>query len=147
MHTSIGVRDPEHCAKLIADLWDGRALPCPHPIAGGWIAFAGTPGGIALEFYPLGNLLVPGARGVRVRRPKIAPRASATHVAIATQRSVQQVQAIADRAAFRCSECDRGPYRVLELWLEGRWLVEVLTPEMQHDYRASMTPDVWQAWL
>jgi hypothetical protein len=33
---------------------------------------------------------------------------------------------------------------VVELWLENGLMFEVLTPEMQHDYRAGVNLDTWR---
>jgi hypothetical protein len=34
---------------------------------------------------------------------------------------------------------------VIELWIEGRQMIEVLTPEMQQEYLASMKLEDWRA--
>lgn len=38
---------------------------------------------------------------------------------------------------------------VVELWMEGRQLMETLTPEMENEYRATMSAEKWQsdAWI
>jgi hypothetical protein len=36
-----------------------------------------------------------------------------------------------------------GPFNCIELWLENRLLIEILTPEMQAQYRANMKMSNW----
>jgi len=142
LHLSISAQDPRRVASVLAELWGSRALPCPHPIEGGWIAFADDGRGTAVEVYPLGHVLVPGPAAVTHERSKA--RASASHFAMTTKLSAAKVKAIAKREGWRVLVCDRGPYEVLELWLEDERLVEVLTEEMLADYVASMTPASWE---
>jgi hypothetical protein len=146
LHLSIGAKDPKRVASVIAELWGGRALPCPHPIEGGWIAFADDDEGTAVEVYPLGHALVPGAAAVTSRAARGASLSgpTATHFAMLTRLSQARVEGIAAREGWRAAECDRGPYRVIELWLEGERLVEVLTAQMHRDYVATMTPKQWE---
>ena len=39
------------------------------------------------------------------------------------------VQAIAQRAGSQCFDCNRGPFHVLEVWVEKETMVEILPPE------------------
>jgi len=142
LHLSISAQDPRRVAGVLAEIWGGRALPCPHPIDGGWIAFADDAGGTAVEVYPLGYALAPGPAAVT--HEKSRARASATHFAMTTKLSAAKVKAIAKNEGWRVLVCSRGPYEVLEFWLEDERLVEVLTQEMQADYVASMTSASWE---
>jgi len=38
-------------------------------------------------------------------------------------------------------------FGVIELWIEGTQMIELLTPDMQDEYRASMSPASWRALL
>ena len=40
-----------------------------------------------------------------------------------------------------------GMFGVVEMWIDGRQMIEVLTPEMQVEYRAGMTVAGWKAML
>ncbi|MBL7373574.1 hypothetical protein INQ23_30090, partial [Escherichia coli] len=40
-----------------------------------------------------------------------------------------------------------GVFGVLELWVEGSRMIEVLTPEMQAEYRAGLTVENWRGFL
>ena len=146
-HFSIAARQPAHVADVIAELWRGRAYPFP-PTPGSHIAFAGDARRSAIEVYPLGTELVPGDTEVaKTTNPSPAP-ATATHAAIATPLTEAEVHAIAEREGWRSLTCDRGGlFRVIEVWLENRLMLELLTDEMQAAYLASMTTDGWEAML
>lgn len=58
-HISIAVENPPHVAKVLAELWQSRALPFPlYPDC--YVVFPGDQHGTAIEVYPLGRELVPG---------------------------------------------------------------------------------------
>jgi hypothetical protein len=40
-----------------------------------------------------------------------------------------------------------GVFGVIELWIEGDRMIEVLTPEMQAEYLAAMTIPGWRGFL
>ena len=58
------------------------------------------------------------------------------------QRSRETVLAVGAREGWRAVACSRqdGAFRLMEIWLENRLLLEVLTPEDQAGYRAFMSP-------
>ena len=55
--------------------------------------------------------------------------------------------AIARRNGLIAKVCDRGPFSVIEVWIDGCCLFEVLTEEMQADYLSNMTVDGWEIYL
>ncbi|MBU3076523.1 hypothetical protein [Sphingomonas quercus] len=148
-HVSIEADRPQHVASVIAELWDGKALPFPPVGLGSWVAFAGDDRSTLIEVYPRGTELheAPGdhdAVGVTAAHR----RYTATHMAIATPLDVDRVFAIARREDWPCKVCTRGgKFRVIELWVEGGQLVEVLTAEMQREYLATVTIENWERML
>jgi hypothetical protein len=60
------------------------------------------------------------------------------HVAIATELGVDAVKAIAERYGAPARVCSRGPFHVIEVWVEGCFMIEVLTREMQGEYLANL---------
>lgn len=137
-HISAAAGRPKQAARLIAEIWGGRAYPFPPVAEGSWIAMAGDDRGSAIEIYPLGTELHegPGESAVRPLTGQVA-RNGPFHVAIATQLEVEEVKAIAKRFGAPAKVCDRGPFHVIELWVEGHFMIEVLTPRMQAEYLAS----------
>ena len=148
-HLSIDADRPEHVARVLAELWGGEALPFPPVIEGSWVAMAGDDRGTIVEVYPRGTELreaagtadafgVIGARGPR----------SATHFAMATGMTTEQVLAICAREDWPAKVCVRGGvFGVIEIFVEGTRMIEVLTPEMQRQYVEAMTIANWRVML
>ena len=148
-HVSIEADDPRHAAEVVAELFGGEALPFPPVTPGSWIALAGDDRGTGIEFYPRGTEIheVPGdhdAKGVRVE-PR---RNNATHFAMATRLGEDEVLAIARREGWPAKYRKRGGvFGVIEIFVEGCQMIEVLTEEMQREYRAAVTIPNWKAML
>jgi hypothetical protein len=149
-HASIPARQPEHVARVIAELWNGQATPFP-PCPGGWIALAGDDRNSAVECYPQDTVMEPGVGDEMTQFVPNPPssRVSAFHLAIATPLSEAEVHAIAARESWRSVRCTRGRgmFDVIEFWLENALMVEVLTAEMQADYLNNFTMAKWSAML
>lgn len=140
-HVSIDADDPRHVAGVLAELWGGQAAPFPPVIAGSWVAMAGDDRASLVEVYPRGTelMLAEGdadAYGV-IGNPD---RRSATHFAMATALDSDRVFAIAAREGWPAKYRKRGGmFGVVEVWVEGCRMIEVLTPAMQSEYVSSMT--------
>lgn len=148
-HVSIDAENPKRVAEVIAELWGGIATPFPPVIVGSWVAMAGDTRNTIVEIYPRGTELMLGEGeadsygriGTKVAR-------SATHFAMATKLDLGRVMAIADREGWPVKYCKRGgKFGVIELWIEGTRMVEVLTPEMQAEYLGAMTVENWQRMI
>ncbi|MDQ3805493.1 MAG: hypothetical protein M3416_16900 [Acidobacteriota bacterium] len=146
-HISIAARDPRRVAAALAELWGGYSFPFP-PFPGSYIAMPGDTLGTAIEVTPLGDELVPGGEGeeVRSRRNEDASPYTATHAALSIPVSERRVKEIAAREGWRAETFERaGVFRLVELWVENRLLLELLTPAMQGDYLDFMTPEKYAA--
>lgn len=148
-HVSIEVDNPRHVAEVVAELFGGTAAPFPPITPGSWVALSGDDRGTLIEFYPRGTEIheVPGdndAIGLRVE-PR---RHNATHFAMATKLGEDEVLAIARREGWPAKYRKRGDaFGVIEIFVEGCQLVEVLTDEMQREYVESVTIPNWMAML
>lgn len=147
-HLSIEADDPRHVAEVLAELWGGEALPFPPVIEGSWMAMAGDDRGTMIEVYPRGTELIEGEDGALGRLNAYHDRV-ATHFAMATRYDLETVLAVAERENWPARQFMRGGglFGVIEIWVEGRQMIEVLTPRMQRDYLKAMTPDAWRAML
>ena len=149
-HLSIAAHDPRLVAETIAEFWGGEAFPFPPVAQGSWIALAGDERGSAIEVYPIDTVLreAEGDRGVTSARDG-ETRFTATHAALATVLSREEVLAIAAREGWPAKYLKRGggAFGVIELWIEGRQMVELLTAEMQAEYLATLTVDNYRAML
>jgi hypothetical protein len=149
-HLSMDARDPRKVATVLAELFGagGIATPFPPVTPGSWIALAGDDRNTAVEVYPRGTGLVEvdgdaDATGIAGEGGK-----SATHFAMATRLSEDAVHAIAQREGWPAKYRKRGgAFGVIELWIEGDRMVEVLTEDMQREYLGAMTMANWSGFL
>ncbi|EQB13766.1 hypothetical protein L288_02080 [Sphingobium quisquiliarum P25] len=140
-HLSISAHDPRNVAQVIAELWRGHAHPFPPVAQGSWIALAGDDRGTAVEVYPIGTVLRETEGDADASgRASDESGFTATHAALATPLSQDEVMAIAAREGWPAKYRKRGgAFGVIELWIEGRQMMELLTQEMQAEYLAAMT--------
>jgi hypothetical protein len=145
-HISIAAHKPRHVAEVIAELWgNAKVFFFPPVTEGSWLVLADDERRSGLEIYPIDTVLREGegdtdAYGERTGHAGY----TATHAAIATQLDRDAVLAIARREGWPAKYRNRsGMFGVVELWIESRQMIEVLTPEMQSEYFASMTHANW----
>lgn len=148
-HVSIAADDPAHVAGVMAEIMGGESLPFPPVSDNGWIVLTDDAHRSALEVYPAGTVLRE-ADGDADARGEISgqDRFTATHAAIGTEMSSGGVFAIAARENWPAKYRKRGgAFGVIELWVEGRQMLEILTPEMQAEYVETVTIGNWRAAL
>ncbi len=139
-HLSIAARDPEQAAGVLAELMGGAAVPFP-PNPGSFFALQLDEHGSGVEVYPAGTELEPGGT-VGGSFVKKTPRGfGSTHFALSVPTDPDTVQAIAQRAGWHCFDCNRGPFHVIEVWVENETMVEILPPEYAREYLAFTRPD------
>ncbi|HLL58709.1 MAG TPA: hypothetical protein VK391_02330 [Allosphingosinicella sp.] len=148
-HVSIEADEPRHVAEVFAEIWGGEALPFPSVMPGSWAALAGDERGTIVEIYPRGTEIheVEGdhdATGVRT----MPRRHTATHMAIGTKLTFDQVIAICEREGWPAKYRRRGGvFGVIEIFVEGCQMLEVLTDEMQREYTSAITIENWRRML
>jgi hypothetical protein len=135
-HLSIAARDPKHSAEVLAEIMGGKAVPFP-PNPGSFFALQLDDHGSGVEVYPAGTELRPGGEegGGFVKAPKDRGY-GATHFALSVGTDKTKVEQIAERAGWHCVTCNRGPFHVIEVWVENDTMVEVLPPEFAAEYLA-----------
>jgi hypothetical protein len=146
-HMSIAAQAPRHVAEVFAELWGGEAFAFPPVAQGSWIALAGDERGTAIEVYPADVVLRESEGDADARGEYTGNRGyTATHAAIATDLTSEAVFAIARREGWPAKYRKRGDiFGVIEMWVEGMQMIEVLPPEMQQEYLASMKLEDWRA--
>lgn len=145
-HISIGVHNPEKTANVLAELWDGMVLPFP-PSPDSFIVLANDGKGSAVEVTPIDVVLEPGEglpveegfsvdtrteeNEARFVRTDLQPQYVSTHLNINTNLSIDEVKAIGEREGWRTLvwNRDKGLFQLVELWIEDRFMLEVMTPE------------------
>ena len=140
-HLSISARHPKHVADVLAELMGGKAVPfSPNP--GSFFALQLDEHGSGVEVHPAGTELQPGGDigGGFVKSPE--PQGyTPTHFALSVKTDAATVERVARREGWHCFTCDRGPFHVIEVWLENETMVEVLPPEFAAEYLAFTRPD------
>jgi hypothetical protein len=140
-HLSIAARDAQRVAGALAEFMGGVAVPFP-PNPGSFFALQLDEHGSGVEVYPAGTELRPGGDngGGFARRPE-AGGFGPTHFALSVKAGAEAVEAIARREGWHCFHCNRGPFHVIEVWVENETMVEVLPPEYAAEYLAFTRAD------
>ena len=157
-HISIGVNDPEKVSNVLAELWGGMVFPFP-PAPNSFFVIANDGKGTAVEITPVNTVLVPGEGlppeedfSVETRtedyeakfvQSDFSPQYVATHLNISTTKSIDEIKAIGEREAWRTLVCNRGQglFQLVELWVEDRFMLEVMTPEQTERYVEITDPE------
>jgi hypothetical protein len=140
-HLSIAARDPQHAAAVLAELMGGKSVPFP-PNPGSFFALQLDDHGSGVEVYPAGTELAPNGStgGTFVKQPPHRGY-GATHFALSVSTAADKVEAIAAKAGWQCYRCNRGPFHVIEVWVENETMVEILPPDYAAEYVAFTRPD------
>ncbi|NNM78252.1 hypothetical protein HJG53_15270 [Sphingomonas sp. ID1715] len=142
-HLSIEADDPKRTAEVLAEIWNGVAMPFAAVAEGSWMAFHPADNGTMIEVYPRGTDLAIGDKGA-LGLASSDRRASATHFAMSTDKSIEEIYAIAEREGWHAQYFSRGgAFGVIEVWIDGCQMIEVLTPEMQREYLDNVTIANW----
>ena len=149
-HVTLAVNNPLHAAEVVAQLWQGQAVPFPnHP--GSYVALSLDPYGTAIEFLPKGTILKPGSDSEPVcfSDPEVDAKVyTATHVNIAVPISETQIYAIAHQEGWRAVHCKRGDFfELIEFWLENEVLLELIPSTLMEQYLTTMHPENLKAML
>ena len=125
--------------EVIARHTGGRVLPF-RPFPGAFMAWSGDERRTVVDVYPRGREHVP-AEGMFGVRTNPAPSAySESHLALGVAVSSDEIFAIAAREGWLAQSSDRGGlFSVIELWVENKFLLELLTPQEQKRYADNMT--------
>ena len=146
-HFSISADDPKRTATMFAELWRGQVFYFPMVGKGSWIAHAGDDRRTTIEVYPRDLAFYPNESGEGHQRNEPVSRHGPFHAAVGTPLSIEEVEEIGRRYGCHTILCNRGPFHVIEFWVDNAQMVEMLTPEMQAQYQRSVTPDGFRAML
>lgn len=157
-HISIAVENPEKVANVVAELWNGMAIPFP-PCPNSFMVLANDGRGSGIEITPINTVLMPGeglppeenfdsttpTDGYEARfvQSDFVPQYVATHLNINTHLSIEEIKEIGRREHWRTLVCNRGEglFQLVELWIEDRFMLEVMTPEQTARYVEITSPE------
>jgi len=140
-HVSIEADDPMKVATVIAKLMGGRArqgFPFKHSCA----AFSGDEYGTMFECWQRGKVVaipksVPGEFETKISGT--LQEYQSFHTALSVKLEDDEIMAIAKEAGWETVVRANGPFSVVEVWIENRLLLEVLSPTQAENYLRSMT--------
>lgn len=140
IHASIPADDPEKVSNVLAEMMGGEALPFPPAGPRGRMAWSGD-GNVALEIVPRGHLIHRGTSEAEWRAVEISSRLSEVHLAIAVERAAADILAIAEREGWPARLCSRGDglFELVEVWLEGAFMLEMFDPAQAAHYERTIT--------
>jgi hypothetical protein len=148
-HVSIEADDPRRVAVVLAEILGGAAAPFPSVGQGSWVALADDERGTMIEIYARGtelHIAEGDGDAFGIQGPRRLN--SGVHLALATGLQMREIFSLALREGWPAKYCRRGGiFGVIELWIEGCQLVEVLTEEMQREYLDFISVEKWNAML
>lgn len=143
VHVSMPADDCAAVAQTLAAFMRGGCVRFPPGGARAWTAWS-EHGDTQIVVTPRGECMERGEHDMVWTR-YATPRAAETHFALCVERPAAEVVQLAHAAGWPARICDRGGFfHVVEVWVEGAYLVEVLDPEFTAQYRETMTIDNWQ---
>lgn len=141
-HASIPADNPEHVASVLAEIWKTQYVPFVFPDS--YMVMSGNAWGSNIEILKRGGEQVPGAVETMLTRNPASSPYSEVHLLIGTELTFDDVFAIARREGWIARLCDRAIFTLLELWLENRFLIEVVNAAEIERYRTFYSnPDNW----
>ena len=145
-HLSISVANPDRVAKVLAELMNGQFFEFPL-FPGAYIAIAGDAHGTAIEVLPQNSVWFPGQIEAEIKTEADMPKFAPVHAALSVPVSRETVEEIGLREGWLVRYCDRGPFQLMELWIENTLMIELVTQAMTANYLNFMQPAAYAAFL
>ncbi|MBL8203562.1 MAG: hypothetical protein JNM09_04975 [Blastocatellia bacterium] len=147
-HISLDAKNPRHVATVLAEIMGGQIVPAPPNFRpDSWFVLTGDQYGTLVEVLPLGTEMMPDDIEAGFHQGASAPYVP-THAYISVQVNAETLQQIGKRENWFVRVCDRGPFDLVEFWIENRQLIEFAPPEMAAKYLNLLTnPQAMQAAL
>ncbi|HYE71692.1 MAG TPA: hypothetical protein VEF04_00115 [Blastocatellia bacterium] len=134
-HISIAAKNPRKAADTIAEIMNGFVVPAPPTFPeDSWFILTGDKNGTLLEVTPYGTELRPEAKAVDFSVAAISSPYSPFHALISVEASVDRVIEIGEKAGWITRRVDRGPFEVIECWVENTLMLEIAPPELAQKY-------------
>lgn len=139
-HLSLNAHDTDLVAGALAELLGGTVVPSPSPPFDPASRFvcAWDERGTMVEIGPWGVTWQPDSQEQsEVVAIGGMPESNYFHGLLLARLPVEGILAVARRHGWRAALVDNGPFKVVNVWLENRQLVEFTTPELLPDYLAT----------
>lgn len=149
-HISLDAKNPKRVASVLAEIMGGRFVHAPPNFRlDSWVVLPGDEHGTMVEVLPLGTELRPDQREAghhtgEAHESPFVPH----HAYISVDRSPDELLQIATREDWLARRCNRGPFELIECWIENRQMIEFASPEMKAKYLQLLTnPEALQAMV
>jgi hypothetical protein len=140
-HVSLPAKNPEHVAKVLAELIGGYSGPFVGPFPGSFVAYAEDQYGTGFEVYPEDIAIMAGEGPEEIGHAgKVdVPKAIAFHALVSVRCDRAKIEEVGKREGWRCFHNWRGPkgvkiFELYELWIENRVMLELATEDMLPNY-------------
>ena len=139
-HLSFNAHDPETVASVLAQILDAVVVPAPSPPfnEGALFVCCGDDRGTMISLEPWGVTYAP-APNLFTAMPhgSDSPPTNAFHGLFMAAVPEERVFEIATAAGWPVARVPNGPFDVINVWIEGRQLIEFTTPELYPAYKAT----------
>jgi hypothetical protein len=134
-HASFNALNPRRVAAALAELLGATAVRAPNPPFpnGAWFVCYGDAKGSLIEVLPWGIVLDPLMAGGMDHDDQMRNR-SGSHMLVKTPLDAGTVLALAAREDWRARVASERGFKVIKLWIENSFLIEMMTPEMAKAY-------------
>ena len=138
-YISIPVDNPFHVARVLAEIWQGQICPLlDYPDS--YVVMADDEHGTAIELVPSGTEIVPGDKFEYQQNNDTPSQFSAVHIAISVPKQQHEIEQIASREGWHVALGNRGQFKMIEFWIENKFLIEFMPPSTVPQYVESMSP-------
>jgi catechol 2,3-dioxygenase-like lactoylglutathione lyase family enzyme len=140
-HISLAVKDPQKVASVLAEIIGGQVISAPPNFPqGSLFLIPGDEHGTMVEVLPFGAELRPDEVQAGFHTD-VEPNSNyvAAHAYISVPTDAETILRIGAREGWLTRVCDRGPFELIECWLENRLMIEFATPEMKAKYLGFLT--------
>ena len=140
-HVSIEADNPMEVATVLAKIMGGRAregFPFKHSCS----AFSDDKYGTMIECWQRGKVVtIPnsGAGEFEISDSETLQKYQAFHTALSVDLDDDEIMEIAKEAGWETAVRANGAFSVVEVWIENRLLLEVLSPTQAENYLRVMT--------
>jgi len=137
-HVSFNARDPGQVANALAQMLGARAIRAPQPPfpAGSWFVLFGDSQGSLIEVLPWGKTLDPDVAGGMRDDPEMRAY-HGTHLLLQTSERADTVLSVAKLHSWRALPASAGLFSFTKVWVEGTFLVEIMTRDQAREYVAA----------
>ncbi len=147
-HASLPADDPKQAASVLADIMQGEVVRFPPGGPNAYMAWSGD-GQTELEIVQRGAVIAYEDEQGAWKQDGERRYGSECHLAICVDRPESEIMAIARKAGWPARHCERGGgyFSLVEVWVEGAFMIEFLDPAQTRIYKERVTLQNWKTKL